>query len=719
MKKLYLTLLMLLVCILAVAQDKSVTFTTDNTEAMTINDPSTYSIAPWDEATKSVTLLVPESAYSVYARANSGYDIISVKNQNGDEFQASPSSYCNIYNSLLNDGDVITFTTAEKQPKVLICKADPTMVAIDFDGVIYGADQQTDGAWTLNLTDDSYLYIKALTDCMISSITDHDGNAITYYPTATQSVSGYSLPSGTTTYTVEAYNLNEARTDAFTLEVDGDPSKVSYRRNGIYQDITITEAVNEIRFNPDTELPVTISPASYGQSLYKVTLNGNDVEARGSNWEINPVNGDIVKVYTEYPDMDVPVSFSFANEGTENAITVSVNGEEIPAATWQSKDFTAKLGAQLSIRFNLSMYNVTLTENGNSVYAYDSYTVRLNKETGYEFVVTAEKIPTYKVTLTCTDPSHIQAFLGYSTEIPLENTTTVFEVSQKSSQIRFTPSATGVITGITTSTDLTFNNLNDISVYVSGDMSIDITTEPFVRDQKGILYLAEGGNVTEQTPNGWDYANITLSSSIRPHSMEIAPQIGYNFFDFSDYDKPFYIGFYPDTNTAIYYNNERIYKQQYGSAYPSLDEFKNGDVIKVYPAEVEPFTVTNEIQEGLKVLITTDYYTEHPENEASIAVLPGTYYTITPVSEEKVIVTVNDEPLEAEEGVYATTINADTKIVVSVLSAITGVGTDASAANNDVYNLQGILVKANASADDIKALPAGLYIIGGKKTIVR
>lgn len=75
MKKLYLTLLMLLVCILAVAQDKSVTFTTDNTEAMTINDPSTYSIAPWDEATKSVTLLVPESAYSVYARANSGYDL--------------------------------------------------------------------------------------------------------------------------------------------------------------------------------------------------------------------------------------------------------------------------------------------------------------------------------------------------------------------------------------------------------------------------------------------------------------------------------------------------------------------------------------------------------------------------------------------------------------------------------------------------------------------
>lgn len=38
---------------------------------------------------------------------------------------------------------------------------------------------------------------------------------------------------------------------------------------------------------------------------------------------------------------------------------------------------------------------------------------------------------------------------------------------------------------------------------------------------------------------------------------------------------------------------------------------------------------------------------------------------------------------------------------------------------NDIYNLQGVCLKRNASEDDIKALAPGLYIIGGKKVLVR
>lgn len=38
---------------------------------------------------------------------------------------------------------------------------------------------------------------------------------------------------------------------------------------------------------------------------------------------------------------------------------------------------------------------------------------------------------------------------------------------------------------------------------------------------------------------------------------------------------------------------------------------------------------------------------------------------------------------------------------------------------NDVYTLQGILIKRNASADEVKALTPGIYIIGGKKVVVR
>ncbi len=40
-------------------------------------------------------------------------------------------------------------------------------------------------------------------------------------------------------------------------------------------------------------------------------------------------------------------------------------------------------------------------------------------------------------------------------------------------------------------------------------------------------------------------------------------------------------------------------------------------------------------------------------------------------------------------------------------------------ANTDVYNLQGICIKRDATADDIKALTPGLYIIGGTKVLVK
>ena len=50
-------------------------------------------------------------------------------------------------------------------------------------------------------------------------------------------------------------------------------------------------------------------------------------------------------------------------------------------------------------------------------------------------------------------------------------------------------------------------------------------------------------------------------------------------------------------------------------------------------------------------------------------------------------------------------------------SGIDAVNADESAASTPVYNLQGILVKRNA--DDLSGLPAGLYIIGGKKVAVK
>lgn len=48
---------------------------------------------------------------------------------------------------------------------------------------------------------------------------------------------------------------------------------------------------------------------------------------------------------------------------------------------------------------------------------------------------------------------------------------------------------------------------------------------------------------------------------------------------------------------------------------------------------------------------------------------------------------------------------------------VAGIGADASAA--DVFSVDGKLVLRNASDSDVKALPAGIYIFGGKKLVVK
>ena len=37
----------------------------------------------------------------------------------------------------------------------------------------------------------------------------------------------------------------------------------------------------------------------------------------------------------------------------------------------------------------------------------------------------------------------------------------------------------------------------------------------------------------------------------------------------------------------------------------------------------------------------------------------------------------------------------------------------------NIFNLQGVCIKRNATDDDVRSLAPGLYIIGGQKTFIR
>lgn len=63
--------------------------------------------------------------------------------------------------------------------------------------------------------------------------------------------------------------------------------------------------------------------------------------------------------------------------------------------------------------------------------------------------------------------------------------------------------------------------------------------------------------------------------------------------------------------------------------------------------------------------------------------------------------------------------NEFTNIYESDFAAITDITNDQPGGYQDVYSLQGICIKRNATEADIDALPEGLYIIGSKKVYVK
>ena len=72
-----------------------------------------------------------------------------------------------------------------------------------------------------------------------------------------------------------------------------------------------------------------------------------------------------------------------------------------------------------------------------------------------------------------------------------------------------------------------------------------------------------------------------------------------------------------------------------------------------------------------------------------------------------------------QDGKFVFDIDADATVNISASSS--GIESIADGADTtvNVYNLQGILVLKNADPDAIRALPAGIYIAGGKKITVR
>ena len=703
--KFYSLLLMALALILpSMASAKSVTFKTNLDKSAYITFAPSYEYL--DVTVEGITVDLAADA-GVNVSANEGYVITKVRNQ---ESLTLDNSY--ISSSEMLDGDVITITTKEKQVRSLKVVADASQCYLSYDYKAYHAEEQVDGAWSFtNVSDYASVNIYSNNGYAISKVVD--GNNVERDLSSPQAfyISGSSWE-GELVLNVSTYNLDEARDKSVTIKVDGDPSMVKIGRKNYSQTLTPTE--NEFVFKyMDSELPLTIEHANYNLSLFKVSLNDTPVEKSGSYFYVSPADGDVITVQPE-SNVNVDLNFTYSSEDIIGVIEgVEVNGAK---ATWDKKKLTVKQGSKVYLDFNNIDYtDIVASVNGTPI-TFPTYGVyyefSADDEAGYNFEISANAIAPYPVTIYCEDYDKVAVYnsSAYSLTEPiyLTQAETVINIPKSNNYVTVKPISSDYIVNLTVNGNALTSSYSPGQVSIEGDdVRIEVAVEKIARDMQMAVYLDEAEWI-------FDYCTVLLSN-YKATEHKCFLQNGYQVINFGDFDNDIYFSFYGPgyTSPNIYRNGEKL-------SYLYSTTVADGDVFKAYVNEPETYAVTYDIEDGADAAVYHDIITRI-DNPANHNVLSNTQIQIRPAADANVNVEINGTALTpGEDGNYTAYINADSNVKVSAdgSAGIDNVTEDANAPVN-VYNLQGIEVLHSASKAEINALPAGIYVAGGKKIVIR
>ena len=559
--------------------------------------------------------------------------------------------------------------------------------------------------------DYGYLYVYATS-----------GNVITE---AINETTGSSASTGSSTYfyigsyagaaqviSVKSADLAASRTASCTVNVD-DITKV----NMSYYDGSKVELVNGeniVKFNPATESQFQISHVNYGETLYSVKLNDVAQADSYGRYYVTVADGDKLDIAANFPVIPATISFSYgANEAEVlGCLSAKVNG--IDVTDFDGKTLSVMMGDKVTLVGNTDLYNYNyaIIVNGTSQYFYGSYEFTVTSETN-TVEVNATKYTSYNAYITVDTPENIEVYPGNSNS-PLQLTAATpvaVEMSSNTNYINVRPTTDcsivsiqvngteyGTVNGYGTSST-TIRNINE-------NDQIVITTKKIARDKVATIWVDD----LSAAPYGYGVQRYSDRISVSLVSGETVTV------NFDDSDNPYYFSFYGPTYCTIFQNGIYTAPQFEGSTsyYVTL---ANGDAIKVYLAS-EPNKYAVKFSQTIENAVTS--VSTNGQVYASwdngFTALEGTKVTVA-VDAEKAEVTVDGEKAKTDEnGNYVVEITKDTEIVISEATGIENINIE-NAYNGNVYNMQGVLIIKNANAEQVNTLPAGLYIVNGKKVI--
>ena len=550
----------------------------------------------------------------------------------------------------------------------------------------------------------------------ITSIVDENGTALSGFYGGTAYVYLYSYYSGKHWY-VSTMNLEEARTASFTMTVD-DPSLVTATLSGTKSRLDVQQGPTTYKFAPDVENVLTLFSQG-DKNIYSITKNDETIPVDSYSVQIPLEDGCNIVVQAQWPDIPCSVSLQYDHEATPNLITgAAVNYENVDIV---DDSFSCQLGDEAAIYMNSNDYNVTgIKINGEeqnmNYFNGNLYFTVSQEENVVEITAAGYGTITAIVNVTCKD-----AFSVYKQYQSPENLVEIvegenrIELSQKNNSMSYSVNPGYELVSATKT---------------EGDLDpVDISNSPYIYDITDgmVINLVGQAEVLDSHAVIWvddmSVANYYFSfENAKRFNYATSMENGYTEFDFSEYSyNPFGLGWAGDNiQKFVFLNGEAKNPNYEGGSFWNLT-IADGDVVKAFVA-AEPVncTVSIDAEEGVATEVTVDRISPVTDWSEGISCFNGTEVAIAASLEDPdktVVVTLNDEPLVAgEDGKYVFVVENVTNSV-SITTTTSGVKSMISDKTvSPVFNLQGIRV---ANSDDLNNLPAGVYVVDGKKVVVK
>ena len=550
----------------------------------------------------------------------------------------------------------------------------------------------------------------------ITSIVDENGTALSGFYGGTAYVYLYSYYSGKHWY-VSTMNLEEARTASFTMTVD-DPTLVTATLSGTKSRLDVQEGTATYKFAPGVENVLTLFSQG-DKNIYSITKNDEPIPVDSYSVQIPLEDGCNIVVQAQWPDIPCSVSLQYDHEATPDLITgAAVNYENVDLV---DDSFSCQLGDEVAVYMNSNDYNVTgIKINGeeqNMSYFYGNLYFTVSQE---ENVVEITAAPygtiTAIVNVTCKDAFSVyKQYQSPENLVEIVEGENIIELSQKNNSISYSVNPGYELVSATKT---------------EGDLDpIDISNSPYIYDITDgmVINLVGQAEVLDSHAVIWvddmSAANYYFSfENAKRFNYATSMENGYTEFDFSENSyNPFGLGWAGDNiQKFVFLNGEAKNPNYEGGSFWNLT-IADGDVVKAFVA-AEPVncTVSIDAEEGVATEVTVDRISPVTDWSEGISCFNGTEVAIAASLEDPdktVVVTLNDESLVAgEDGKYVFVVENVTNSV-SITTTTSGVKSMISDKTvSPVFNLQGIRV---ANSDDLNNLPAGVYVVDGKKVVVK